>query len=373
MLVGRQVQQSVVRSTAQLVEAGRPPQHLVLTGLRGVGKTVLLKDVLRTLRDRGWLAGYYEVRRDVEAGVALSTIVSNGTELLPAAGRLREALRSAAGTIGGAKISSAADGNLSFSLNRQAATQEEPYVAAARLFRALGHAAADANVGVALCIDEIQSFRRKDATTLLQALESNVDADARVLLIGAGLPITPAELSKARTYAERFRYERLDDLSAADARLALVEPAERLHVRWEDPALERVISLAKGYPYFLQLYASETWLVAGTSPQAITLADVKQAEPRVARQLEAGLYATRYDRASQRERDYLQAMAALMSDGERVRSGAVAQRLSTQLSNLSPIRDRLIQKGVIYAPESGLLAFSVPGFRDYVIRRSNDS
>ena len=377
VLVGRDIQLSVIDGTAVLVEAGRSPQHVVLTGLRGVGKTVLLKAAVRRLRDRDWLCGYYEVRRDAEVGVAIATIVVEGASLLPKQAKLRAVLRTVRSSIGAATLSGAPDGTVSLQVSaRDQPSNSDPYLEALRLFRTLGQAAKSDGVGVALCVDEAQMFRRKDATTLLQALEANAEDDSRVLLLAAGLPTTPVELSKACTYAERFRYEPLDDLTAPDARRAVGEASTREGVEWEHDAIERVVELARGYPFFLQLYASEAWEVAAESQRPvarITAQHVAAAEPRVARRLDNGLYATRYGRSSAAEREYLHAIGSLMRDDTAtVRSGEVARALGKTLGELSSVRDRLIRKGVIHAPTLGELAFSVPGFRDYVTRQSAD-
>jgi hypothetical protein len=378
VLVGREAQQAVVESSARLVEAGRAPQHVILTGLRGVGKTVLLKDVARRLREQGWLCGYYEVRRNVEVGVTISTIVAEGASLLPRKTQLRAALRALRHSIGSVTLSGAADGTVRLQVSgRDGAGGEDPYLAILGLFRTLSRAAAGDNAGVALCIDEVQLFRRRDASTLIQTLQAaDGTADSRVLLLAAGLPMTPVELAKASTYAERFRYERLDDLGDADARLAVAEAALAEGVRWSEDGLAEVVRLALGYPFFLQLYASEAWDVAagrGGELSEITLADVTDAKPRVTRRLDTGLYATRYGRLSAGERAYLLAIARLMHKDERpVRSGAAARSLGKALTELSPVRERLIAKGLIYAPGHGELAFTVPGFRDFLLRHGPD-
>ena len=328
-----------------------------------------MKEVLRGLRQRGWLCGYYEVRRDVDVGTALRTIIAEGARLLPAKAKLGEAMRRLRSSIGAATLTGSLDGSVSLQITEAATTATDPYLEALRLFRKLGSAAAEDGVGVALCIDELQTFRRKDATTLLQALEADEDEDSRVLLLGAGLPMTPVEPTKARTYAERFRYEALDDLTPTEARRAIEEPANAEGVAWEPDARDRVITLASGYPFFLQLFASEAWEQLGHA-SVITLAHVHAAEPQAARRLDVGIYATRYERVTPTEREYLVAMAKLMRDGARVRSGAIAVALGRTLTDLSPVRDRLIRKGVLHAPESGVLEFSIPGFHEYVLRRS---
>lgn len=374
VLVGRDIELAVIEQAARLVEGGREPQHMILTGLRGVGKTVLVKEGMRRLRARRWLCGYYEVRRDVDAGVAIGAIVAGGAALLPKRARLADALRRLRASIGSASLSGSPDGTVSIAITpRPAAT--DPYVEALRLFQQLGAAAAEDGVGVALCVDELQTFRRKDATTLIQALEAGDAASGRVLLLGAGLPTTSVELAKANSYAERFRYEVLDDLSPREAARAIVEPAAQLGVQWETDAIQRVVALASGYPFFLQLYASEAWDAAERRDPAIAAIGAGDVEASLAlaqRRLDNGIYATRFGRASAAERGYLVAMARLMGSGERAGSADVARRLGRTLADLSTVRDRLIRKGIIHAPEPGQLAFSVPGFRAYVLRRATE-
>jgi hypothetical protein len=373
VLVGRDLQIAVIEQTARLVEGGREAQHVILTGLRGVGKTVLVKESMRRLRARKWLCGYYEVRRDVDAGVAIAAIVAGGASLLPKRAKLAGVLRRLRASIGSASLSGAGDGTVSISISPRPATTD-PYFEALRLFQQLGAAAAEDNVGVALCVDELQTFRRKDATTLLQALEAGDAANARVLLLGAGLPTTAAELGKSNSYAERFRYEVLDDLSPAQAARALAEPAADREVSWHPEALARVVDLARGYPFFLQLYASETWDAAerrDAALRSIGLADVESGLVLARKRLDSGIYGTRFGRASGAERSYLVAMAQTMAAGERAGTGEVARRLGKTLAELSTVRDRLIRKGIIHAPEPGQLQFSVPGFKEYVLRQTS--
>lgn len=367
VLVGRDLQLAIISATADLVEAGRRPQHLVLTGLRGVGKTVLLKEGIRRLRARDWLCGYFEVRRDVDVGTAVGTIVVAGSSLLPRQAKLRRSLSKMKSSIGSVTLSGSPDGTVSLEVARGATREADIYSEALSVMKLLAKAARDDGVGVALAIDEVQTFRRTDATILLQVLEAEEEEDSRVLLIGAGLPTTPVVLAKARTYAERFRYEPLDNLSSGEARIAIRDPALALDVKWAKPALDRIVTLAGGYPFFLQLYASEAWDAAGGA-KTITLRHVEQAEPRALSRLEHGLYATRYDGATPREKGYLDVMAELASRGS-VRSADVANALGKTLTEVSAVRDNLIRKGVIHSPASGDLTFSVPGFGEYVLKR----
>jgi len=210
-----------------------------------------------------------------------------------------------------------------------------------------------------------------------------------IVFVGAGLPYLPAELASASTYAERFDYTVIDWLPPDDVREALVTPADQSGHSWSEDGYRRVYEVSHGYPYFVQLYASEAWGRAELAKRAeITEEDVREAEPRVRSRVDVGLYAARYDRATTTEQKYLQAMANLWrlqagssvtSDRrledfagsvERVRSGEVARELGQSLTAVGPVRDRLIRKGILHSPQHGVIAFSVPGFADYVLRRA---
>lgn len=374
VLVGREQQLAILRSIADRVEAGRSPQHVILTGLRGVGKSVLVKECLSELRERGWLGGYFEVRRGAELGVALGTIIEGGSSALPRGARWRRTLKNFSQSIGGVTLSGSPDGTVSVSVARRDAPGGDVYTQARSVLTGLANAARAEGVGVVLAIDEIQTFPIPEATTLLQVLESSEAADSRILLLGAGLPKSSAHLVRARTYAERFRYERLDDVARDDARRAIREPADNLGVTWTPGALSRVVELADGYPYFLQLYASEAWETASIAGahNKITLHHVELAVPRVTRQLDDGMYRARWRNASPKARLYLRTMVELMDASGVVRSASVAESLGTDLAGLSRVRDNLLGSGVIHSPSLGELSFAVPHFDEFVRRQIED-
>jgi hypothetical protein len=372
-LVGRSEQLALVRNLIDQVEAGRSANPVVYLGLRGVGKTSLLYGVRDELRRRGWLAGYYEVRRNVEPGEAVRSIVESSAGL--STGKLRKALATGAHSIGGLKLAVGPTG-ASFEIDSKAARHgnTDPYPELVAFLRSLGKAAQQSGVGVALLIDELQIFRKRDIAALIQAL-SALEGEP-IVLIGAGLPYLPEDLSKANTYAERFRYEEIARLGDADARSAVNDPAFSQGVTYDDDALDKILELANGYPYFLQLYASESWIAADGAAR-ITLEHVQTATVPVQRQLDVGLYAARYKRLSEGERAYVDAMVAVFDeslpplDGSfQVGSGDVARALGRDLTQLSTTRDRIIRKGIIHSPRPRTLEFSVPGFADYVRRQS---
>lgn len=365
LLAGRSSQLALLTNVADQLEDGRAAETLVCTGLRGMGKTVLLQIFAERLRERGWLCGYYEARRDVDPGVAVATIVVESSRQLRSR-RLRQLLGALVARVGAASITMGPAG-LRLEV-RSDATSEDPYLALKDLLVRIGQAARADHVGSAFLVDELQVFKKRDLSILIQASQAVLELP--VALIGAGLPYLPAELSKANTYAERFRYEVIDALAEPDARAVVVEPAADLGVSVEDDAVTEILARSKGYPYFLQLYSAMAWEEAGFPSRGgtVSLGHLQAALPAIERRIDNGLYAARYDRATPIERSYLKAMAFLGDD--RIVSGDVARHLGRPSTGVGPIRDRLIRKGLIHSPANNVLDFSVPGFAAYVRRRS---
>ena len=294
-------------------------------------------------------------------------------------GKLRATLTAGAHRFGRLKLSL---GPAGFGFETDATlpnTPVDPYQDLVAFLRVLAADAKQAGVGVALLIDELQIFKKRDLAVLIQALSALKHEP--IVLIGAGLPYLPSEMSKANTYAERFRFEQIDVVHDADARDAVECPAFDQGVPWTKKAIDGLLVEAFGYPYFLQLYASESWIAADSSP-TIVLEHVLQAGDPVRRQLDPGLYAARYDRLSEREREYVDAIAQAMAESlpddsrelglrpARIATAKIAAIIGKPLTALAPIRDRVVKKGIIHSPQFGALEFSVPGSADYVSRRS---
>jgi hypothetical protein len=184
-----------------------------------------------------------------------------------------------------------------------------------------------------------------------------------LIVVGAGLPHLPSVLSASKSYSERlFSYVRIDRLDREAADLALIAPAEREGVEFKTEALDALYASADGYPYFVQAYGKVTWDVAAASP--VTAADVSVAGPVAAGELAVGFFGSRYERATPAEREYMRAMAAI--GDEPVPTSNVAEELGRKPSSLSPARDGLIKKGLIYSSERGLIAFTVPHFGKFL-------
>ena len=210
----------------------------------------------------------------------------------------------------------------------------------------MASAAGDDGVGLALIVDELQALSKQALGDLVQII---LDLRDRVALgfIGGGLPYLPSYIAKVTTSTERFRYEPTDFLVNKDARRAVVDPAVQENVEWDEDALEEVVALADGYPELLQLYASETWEFA-TAPQVvrrITAAHVAGGKPVADRQIERGMYESRYEQLRPTQLQYVNAMVDLLDEipgsGPWVRSGDVAKELGRGLSQVSPTRDSL--------------------------------
>jgi len=370
--VGRARQFALIDSLADQLEAGYPAEDYVFTGLRGMGKTVLLKEALDRLGERGWLAAYYEIRRHDDPGTAFAQMLADITERSEPGGWFFRIIDRVGRRLGSVSLRvDAGSGTPGVELTvAPAAKTGDLFRDARSLLSGIGEAAAEHGTGVALLIDEMQQLRKRDLTLLL-AVSREIEG-LPVAIIGAGLPTLPATVAGAGSYAERFSFEAVDRLNSVEAKEALVIPAERFGVTYEPGALERVLALAEGYPYFLQLYGAETWRAAGMPSDepgtVITRRHVEAAEPQVAARVDQGLYASRYERAAPQERQYLQAMARL-GDAD-VASGEIARLLDKSITSAAPIRDRLLKKGLIHSPRTGRLDFSVPGFGGYVRRRS---
>ena len=231
------------------------------------------------------------------------------------------------------------------------------------LFAEAASVAGDLGVGIALFVDEMQDVPATDVSAMCAACHELSQSGGPLIVVGAGLPHLPSVLSASKSYSERlFRYARIDRLDREAADLALLAPAEREEVTFTQDALDALYQAADGYPYFVQAYGKVTWDVAACSP--VTADDVKVAAPEAEGELAVGFFGSRYERATPAEREYMRAMAA--TGDEPMPTSAVAEELGRKPSSLSPARDGLIKKGLIYSSERGLIAFTVPHFGKFL-------
>ncbi len=230
---------------------------------------------------------------------------------------------------------------------------------------AVAEAADERTIPVALLIDELQYFSEKELSALIMAMHRMQQKQLPMLLIGAGLPILPRLAGESKSYAERlFDFPDIGALQQADAEKALREPVTAAGVEIEPAALQEIFRLTDGYPYFLQEWGYQSWNLAAASP--ITLAVVQEASDAVIQRLDKNFFRVRFDRLTPSEKRFLRAMAALGPGAHR--SGDIAEKLGLQLNSIGPVRAKLIQKGMIYSPAYGDLAFTVPLFDGFMLR-----
>jgi hypothetical protein len=235
------------------------------------------------------------------------------------------------------------------------------------LFGDIGGLAGDAGRGVAVFIDEMQDLGPDDVSALCAACHEISQQGLPLVVVGAGLPHLPAVLSASKSYSERlFRYARIDRLDRPSAEAALVNPARDEGADFTAEALEAMYETTGGYPYFVQAYGKAAWDVAPGSP--ITEVDVKEAAPLAEAELAVGFFGSRYERATPAEREYLRAIAEASQQlqDEAVPTAKVAELLGRNAQSLSPARDALLKKGLVYSGQRGRISFTVPHFGRYL-------
>jgi hypothetical protein len=346
----------------------RPSKSLIVVGLRGVGKTVLLVRFQRQAENLGFHAALIEAhegKRLPELVVPPLRKMLLALSLTAAAGdKGRRALRVLRSFMGSVKISWN-DIELGIEPLAGVADNKDLEQDLADLFVAVGEAAAEKQTAVALCIDELQYLNEKEFSALIMATHKVTQMNLPLIVVGAGLPQILGLAGQSKSYAERlFDYPKVGALHPADAKRALTQPALDAGVLYDDDALDRLVTVTRGYPYFLQQWGYEVWNIAARSP--ITLADVDLATTRAIAALDESFFRVRFERCTPSERRYMRALADL-GEGPK-RSGDVAERLGVKVTSIGPTRSKLITKGMVYSPQHGETAFTVPLFDEYMLR-----
>jgi AAA ATPase-like protein len=366
ILTGREREIQSIETLIGRLSRGMGERSVVFTGLRGVGKTALLGVAERSAEQIGWIAQSVEARpgRDFHEAVADRAWVV--LRHLESKGVVREALTRLSGLIRRVGMRDPGTGlEMSIELGpRERAIDFETNLV--DLFRALGEAARDAGTGVLFLLDELQQAKSEPLEALCAAMHELSKRQLPLAIVAAGLPPLRLSLLESKTYAERlFTYRELGPLSPEAATAALVEPARAPNdgLDFEPAALDVLLRACAGYPYFIQVYGHAAWNVA--EPPSLDSKEVTEAIRLGRRELDADLYAGRWERASERARRYMRAMAE-RSDTV-VASGDVAAVLGGHAA-VSVVREQLIAEGLIYSPERGQVAFTVPGFADFIRR-----
>ena len=369
-LAGRDELRAAVHVALARIRQRRPAKSVLMIGLRGVGKTVLLD----RLRNSAEADGIHTTRIEAPERRSLPAILA--PQLRHALLRLstsekarnlaQRALRGLAGFVSALK---AKYGDIEVGLDYQ----PEPGLAdngnleqdLQALLEVVGEAAANGGTALAMFIDELQYVEEDQLAALITALHRTAQRQLPVVLVGAGLPQLAGRMGRAKSYAERlFDFPTIDALSESDAAAAILKPAKKEHVEFENDALERIITMTQGYPYFLQEWGKHCWDTAKQSP--ITLKDVETASQSVIAALDESFFRVRFDRLTPSEKKYLRAMAELGSGP--YRSGDIARELGREVRSVAPTRNNLIKKGMIWSPSHGDNAFTVPMFDEFMKR-----
>lgn len=366
VLAGRAAEQEAIETLLGRLSRGHGERSIALTGLRGVGKTALLWAAEESAEENGWIAQSLEARSNLDfrravadrAWIVLRRLEHKGA-MREALARLTEMIR----RVGMRDPATEIELSLDLAEHERAGALEADLV---DLFRALGEAAQAAGTGVLFLLDGLQQAEQQALEALCAAMHDLSKRELPVATLIAGLPPLRGQLLTAKTYAERlFTYRELGPLGEGDAATALVEPARISDggLEFDGPALELLLDACEGYPYFIQVYGHAVWNVAEN--RRVGIDEAREALSLGRRELDADLYAGRWGRASERGKRYMRAMA-MLGNGS-VGSGPVAGTLGGHRA-VSPTREQLIDEGLIYSPERGQVAFTVPGFADFVRR-----
>lgn len=345
---------------------------MVLSGLRGVGKTVLLNTLRGQADSQGWLTVALEARSTDSGTEAVRAKLGRG--LLTAARRAKSGSRSdrllaALRSVGSFSATLGVAG-VSLGIDRQDGRADSGLIEIdlEEMVADVAGALAPEGSGLAFFIDEMQDLDRDLLVALLAAQHMAGQENLPFYVFGAGLPNLPSVLADARSYAERlFDYRTVGALADEAASAALAEPARQMGADFEPEALRILVEASGGYPYFLQEFGKAVWDVAPTTP--FSAIDAQAAIETGTDQLDQGFFPARWDRATPTERSYLVAMA--VDDDQGSLSSDISRRLDRKSTSLGPVRAELIRKGLVYSPEHGRIAYTVPGMASFIRRQKN--
>ncbi|MHB1228338.1 MAG: AAA family ATPase [Desulfurivibrionaceae bacterium] len=352
------------------VRARRPEKSLLLTGLRGVGKTVLLNEIERLARDGGYRTILVEAHEGKPLAVLLAPhlrrLLFELDRLAGAGNKARRGLAVLKSFIGAIRIKvGEIDIGVDIEPEPGAADSGDLEVDLPNLFTAVAEAAEERGVAVLILIDEIQYLGTSELSALIMAMHKMQQRQLPLVLIGAGLPIMPGLAGESKSYAERlFGFPDIGPLAESDAAKAIRDPIEASDESIEPAALPEIYRLTKGYPYFLQEWGYQAWNHAESSP--ITLRVVQETTALVEQRLDENFFCVRFNRLTPREKTFLRAMAELGAGP--YRTADIADVLGVKITTLGPVRAKLIKKGMIYSPAHGDMAFTVPLFDEFMRR-----
>jgi hypothetical protein len=370
-LVGREPILTQARILLGRIKLKRPEKSLLFTGLRGVGKTVLLNEIERMARAEQYRTISIEAHEEKPLGPLIAPhlrqMLYEVDRLAGAGDKVKRGLAVLKGFMNGIKVTV---GEIEIGLDMEpvqgVADSGDLEIDLPNLFVAVAEAAVERQTAIALFIDEIQYFAQKELGALIMAMHKVQQRQLPLVLLGAGLPILPGLAGESKSYAERlFNFPDVGALSEPDAAKALREPARAAGVTFEAQALAEVFRLTQGYPYFLQEWGYQAWNLVPEG-EAITLAIIQHATAAAIPRLDQNFFRVRFNRLTPGEKNFLRAIAQLGSGPQR--TGDIADALGVKVTSLGPVRAKLIKKGMIYSPAHGDIAFTVPLFDEFMRR-----
>ncbi|MBI5075083.1 MAG: ATP-binding protein [Nitrospirae bacterium] len=369
-LAGRDELRETVRVAIERVRRGLPTKSILMVGLRGVGKTVLLD----RMRDDAEGVGIQTLRVEAPENRSLPAILA--PQLRQALLRLsrnekaknlaQRALRALAGFAKSLKVKYE-DIEVGFDFDPEPGLADNGDLEhdLQALLETVGAAAKEAGTALAIFADELQYVKEDELAALITSLHRTAQRSLPVVLVGAGLPQLRGRMGRAKSYAERlFDFPEIGPLSPESTKFAIVKPAEKQGVEVTPEALDRIVKETRGYPYFVQEWGKHSWDSAVASP--ITQEDVKNASIAAIAALDESFFRVRFDRLTPSEKRYLRAMAELGPGPHR--SGDIAEQLGRGVTSLGPTRNQLISKGMVWSPHHGDTAFTVPMFDEFMHR-----
>lgn len=369
-LAGRSAILNQALLTLARVKRGRAEKSILLIGLRGTGKTVLLHQISAIAEKEKYQAVMIEAHEKKSLPALLlpelrRVLFSLDTGKMLSE-KVKKALRVLKSFISNVKVTvNEVDFGVGIESEKGTADSGDLESDLAQVFIALGEAAQDRDTAVAIIIDELQYLSEEELSSLIMAIHKISQKSLPVVVFGAGLPQLVGKAGRAKSYAERlFDYPEIGPLKKEDAKAALQVPVQKEGVSFAENALDEIIRVTEGYPYFLQEWGYQAWNIAKQSPIDIDVA--KRATDASIQRLDQNFFRVRFDRLTPREKEYLRALAELGSDPQR--SGDVAEELGLDVKNAAPLRNNLIKKGMIYSPKHGDTAFTVPLFEGFMKR-----
>lgn len=362
----------VVRRRSE--DLGEGDRSWVLNGLRGVGKTVLLNELLHQVTDRGWITARVESGASDSLPVSLSRALHRGVRTASSGRYAETPLRRLLGVFKAFSLKVDPAGTVALGIEVDAvkgvADSGRLPDDLTALFEVLGETARELGVGVLILVDELQEATTWELAALNTAMHALGQAESPLPLtfVGAGLPSLPAQLADATSYAERlYDYRVIGLLDEQASQDALVIPAQQRGVEWSPDGLQMAVATARGYPYFLQSIGKHVWDNARQSP--INGQDVELGLIEARREVDDGLYRSRWERATPAQRDVLRAIGSIGGKGAATTADIARTMGRSRTSDISVARIELIKKGLLFAPERGLLAFTVPGMDEFIKRQ----